>query len=100
MEYSSGPLEDVENRPLSDSGFNADALSLPMRHWNRSGPLRTVRSKPAFYRLMGGSLKEVMRRLLVIAASCQLSFVTSTAKKPLQKTQPEKKFYPLEPKLL
>ncbi|OWM80010.1 hypothetical protein CDL15_Pgr009988 [Punica granatum] len=58
MEYSSGPLEDVENRPLSDSGFNADALSLPMRHWNRSGPLRTVRSKPAFYRLMGGSVSE------------------------------------------
>ncbi|OWM80005.1 hypothetical protein CDL15_Pgr009983 [Punica granatum] len=49
MEYSSGPLEDVENRPLSDSGFNADALSLPMRHRNRSGPQRTMRSKPAFY---------------------------------------------------
>ncbi|OWM80006.1 hypothetical protein CDL15_Pgr009984 [Punica granatum] len=58
MEYSSSPLEDVENRPLSDLGFNADALSLPMRHGNRSGPLRTVRSKPAFYRLMGGSMSE------------------------------------------
>lgn len=58
MEYSSGPLEVVENRPMSDSGFNGGAMFLPMRHGNRSGPLRTMKSKPAFYRLRGGSISE------------------------------------------
>ncbi|KAK4775536.1 hypothetical protein SAY87_023497 [Trapa incisa] len=58
MGYCSGPLEDVENRLMSDSGFNGGAMFLPMRHGNRSGPLRTARSKPAFYRLRGGSISE------------------------------------------
>lgn len=58
MEYSSGPLEDVENRPFSASSFIGDHVSLPVRHGNRSGPLRTARSKPAFYRLRGGSVSE------------------------------------------
>ncbi|XP_047315199.1 receptor-like serine/threonine-protein kinase ALE2 isoform X5 [Impatiens glandulifera] len=41
MEYSSGPLE------VTDRSFSASGLS------NRSGPLRTVRSKRMFYRLKG-----------------------------------------------
>ncbi|KAM1346310.1 hypothetical protein ACFX13_036376 [Malus domestica] len=53
MEYSSGPLEDMENRPFSTSSLVGDEISLPIRHGNRSGPLRTVRSKPAFYRIRG-----------------------------------------------
>ncbi|KAJ4832300.1 Receptor-like serine/threonine-protein kinase ale2 [Turnera subulata] len=53
MEYSSGPLEDMENRPFSASSLVGDRLSLPITHGNRSGPLRTVRSKPAFYRSRG-----------------------------------------------
>ncbi|CAN0897748.1 Receptor-like serine/threonine-protein kinase ALE2 [Linum grandiflorum] len=47
MEYSSGPLE--ENRPVSGSSFSS-----PVGHGgNRSGPLRTIRSKPSFYRFRG-----------------------------------------------
>lgn len=53
MEYSSGPLEDMENRPFSTSSFNGDELSLPIRHGNRSGPLRTTRSKLSLYRFSG-----------------------------------------------
>ncbi|XP_061368579.1 receptor-like serine/threonine-protein kinase ALE2, partial [Gastrolobium bilobum] len=50
MEYSSGPLE-MENRPFSASSLIGDDISLPIRHGNRSGPLRTARSKLSFYRL-------------------------------------------------
>ncbi|KAG8389135.1 hypothetical protein BUALT_Bualt02G0197700 [Buddleja alternifolia] len=53
MEYSSGPLEDIENRPFSESAFVEGGLALPTRHGNRSGPLRTIRSNRAFYRLEG-----------------------------------------------
>ncbi|KAL6564054.1 Receptor-like serine/threonine-protein kinase ale2 [Orobanche hederae] len=53
MEYNSSPLDEVENRPFSGSGFVDGGVALPIRHGNRSGPLRTVRSKPAFYRLQG-----------------------------------------------
>ncbi|GFZ20179.1 protein kinase superfamily protein [Actinidia rufa] len=53
MEYSSGPLEEMENRPFSASGLTGGGGFLPIRHGNRSGPLRTVRIKPAFYRLKG-----------------------------------------------
>ncbi|KAF5960713.1 hypothetical protein HYC85_001922, partial [Camellia sinensis] len=53
MDYSSGPLEDTENRPFSGSSLIGGRVFLPIRHGNRSGPLRTVRSKPAFYRLKG-----------------------------------------------
>lgn len=53
MEYSSGPLEEMENRPYSASSLAGDGISLPIRHGNRSGPLRTIRSKPNFYRLRG-----------------------------------------------
>ncbi|CAK9133436.1 unnamed protein product [Ilex paraguariensis] len=54
MDYSSGPLEELENRPFSASSlFGGGGVSLPIGHGNRSGPLRTVRSKPAFYRLKG-----------------------------------------------
>ncbi|XP_042046635.1 receptor-like serine/threonine-protein kinase ALE2 isoform X2 [Salvia splendens] len=53
MEYSSGPLDDLENRPFSASGLVEGGMSLPLRHGNRSGPLRTVRSNRAFYRLQG-----------------------------------------------
>ncbi|XP_065873979.1 receptor-like serine/threonine-protein kinase ALE2 [Euphorbia lathyris] len=52
MDYSSGPLEDMENRQFSASSLGGDR-SLAIRQGNRSGPLRTVRSKPAFYRLRG-----------------------------------------------
>ncbi|KAL9384340.1 hypothetical protein Peur_021350 [Populus x canadensis] len=53
MQYSSGPLEEMENRPFSASSLDGDRwLSLPI-HGNRSGPLKTVRSKPSFYRLRG-----------------------------------------------
>ncbi|KAL5538880.1 hypothetical protein UlMin_043123 [Ulmus minor] len=54
MEYSSGQLEEMDqNRPFSTSSWIGDDFSLPLRHGNRSGPLRTVRSKPAFYRQTG-----------------------------------------------
>ncbi|XP_071714074.1 receptor-like serine/threonine-protein kinase ALE2 [Rutidosis leptorrhynchoides] len=54
MDYSSGPLEDMENRPFSASSFDGGlGVSLPISHGNRSGPLRTVRSKPLFYRSKG-----------------------------------------------
>uniref|UniRef100_A0A7C8YX51 Receptor protein serine/threonine kinase n=1 Tax=Opuntia streptacantha TaxID=393608 RepID=A0A7C8YX51_OPUST len=52
MEYSSGPLE-MENRPFSTSSLVGEHVALPIAHDNRSGPLRTVRSKPFFYRLKG-----------------------------------------------
>ncbi|XP_052171313.1 receptor-like serine/threonine-protein kinase ALE2 [Diospyros lotus] len=60
MEYSSGPLEEMENRPFSASSLirgGGGVPGLPVGHGNRSGPLRTVRSKQAFYRLKG-SLSE------------------------------------------
>ncbi|KAL6505298.1 Receptor-like serine/threonine-protein kinase ale2 [Orobanche gracilis] len=53
MEYNSSPLDEVTNRSLSGSGFVEGGVALPIRHGNRSGPLRTVRSKPAFYRSQG-----------------------------------------------
>ncbi|XP_052187876.1 receptor-like serine/threonine-protein kinase ALE2 [Diospyros lotus] len=53
MEYCSDPLEEMENRPFSASSLNRGGVFLPIRHGNRSGPLRTVRSKPAFYRPKG-----------------------------------------------
>ncbi|KAL3573246.1 hypothetical protein D5086_027150 [Populus alba] len=40
MQYSSGPLEEMENRPFSASSLDGDRLSLPL-HGNRSGPLKT-----------------------------------------------------------
>lgn len=52
MDYSSGPLEEMENRPFSTSSLIGD-VSSPVRHTNRSGPLRTIRSKPSFFRLRG-----------------------------------------------
>ncbi|GMI85729.1 Abnormal Leaf Shape 2 [Hibiscus trionum] len=53
MEYSSGQLDETENRPFSASSLVGDGTSLPIRHGNRSGPLRTVRSKPSYYTLRG-----------------------------------------------
>ncbi|CAO2839822.1 unnamed protein product [Amaranthus hypochondriacus] len=53
MDYSSGPLDEIENRPFSTSSLVGDRGSLPLTHGNRSGPLRTVKSKPSFYRLKG-----------------------------------------------
>ncbi|GKU86177.1 hypothetical protein SLEP1_g735 [Rubroshorea leprosula] len=58
MDYSSGPLEEMENRPFSTSSFIGGGVSLPVRHGNRSGPLTTIRSKPSLYRLRGGSMSE------------------------------------------
>ncbi|KAJ0113028.1 hypothetical protein Patl1_01673 [Pistacia atlantica] len=54
MEYSSGPLEDVENRAFSASSLGGDGVSLPIRHGNRSGPLRTVRSLDSLVYEVGG----------------------------------------------
>ncbi|KAA8543434.1 hypothetical protein F0562_021071 [Nyssa sinensis] len=51
MDYSSSPLE-VETRPFSASSL-VGGVSFPINNGNRSGPLRTVRSKPGFYRLKG-----------------------------------------------
>ncbi|KAL6208878.1 hypothetical protein ACLB2K_019821 [Fragaria x ananassa] len=53
MEYSSGTLEDMENRLFSASSFVGNEVSLPIRHGNRSGPLRTIRNKPTFYKARG-----------------------------------------------
>ncbi|XP_054803448.1 receptor-like serine/threonine-protein kinase ALE2 [Prosopis cineraria] len=53
MEYSSGPLEEMENRPFSTSSLLGDEMSSPIRHGNRSGPLRSVRSKLSLYRFTG-----------------------------------------------
>ncbi|KAL2344943.1 hypothetical protein Fmac_006228 [Flemingia macrophylla] len=53
MEYSSGPLEEMDNRPFSTSSLIGDEISLPIKHGNRSGPLRTVRSKLSLHRFTG-----------------------------------------------
>ncbi|KAK4272982.1 hypothetical protein QN277_021460 [Acacia crassicarpa] len=53
MEYSSGPLEEMENRPFSASSLLGDEISSPIMHGNRSGPLRSVRSKLSLYRFTG-----------------------------------------------
>nr|KYP70762.1 Serine/threonine-protein kinase PBS1 [Cajanus cajan] len=53
MEYSSGPLEEMDNRPFSTSSLIGDEMSLPIKHGNRSGPLRTVRSKLSLHRFTG-----------------------------------------------
>ena len=59
MEYSSGPLEEMENRPFSASSLGVEeGPSLQITLGNRSGPLRTIRSKPRFYRLKRGSMSE------------------------------------------
>ncbi|XP_068653978.1 receptor-like serine/threonine-protein kinase ALE2 isoform X2 [Aristolochia californica] len=50
MECSSGPLEEID-RPLSTPTSMPGPGSLTAH--NRSGPLRTLRSNPAFYRLRG-----------------------------------------------
>lgn len=50
MEYSSGSLDQIENRLFSTSSFNGDRFSSPVRHGNMSGPLRTFRSKPSLKR--------------------------------------------------
>ncbi|OIV92105.1 hypothetical protein TanjilG_27260 [Lupinus angustifolius] len=51
MEYSSGPLQ-MENRQFSTSSLVED-ISVPIRHGNMSGPLRTNRSKLSLYRFTG-----------------------------------------------
>ncbi|KAL4558613.1 hypothetical protein LXL04_036814 [Taraxacum kok-saghyz] len=45
MDYSSGPLEEMDNRSFEGGLMGSQG--------NRSGPLRTVRSKPLFYRSKG-----------------------------------------------
>ena len=49
MEYNSGPIEEMENRLFSASSLYGDEMSLPIRHGNKSSPLRTVRRKVALY---------------------------------------------------
>ena len=53
MEYSSGPIEEMENRLFSASSLFRDEMSLPIRLGNKSGPLRTVQRKAALYRFTG-----------------------------------------------
>lgn len=54
MEYSPGPLEEMRMEPVSaPSIVGLGGGSLPIRHGNRSGPLRMGRNKAAFYRLRG-----------------------------------------------
>lgn len=53
MDYSSGPLEETGKQVFSDSSFLGGGGFLPIEHGNRSGPLRTVRSKVCPYRLKG-----------------------------------------------
>lgn len=53
MEYSSGPIEEMENRLFSASNLFGDEISLPIRHGNRSGPFRTIQRKTALYRFTG-----------------------------------------------
>lgn len=50
MDYSSGPLEQTD-RPLSTPTLVGRGE--PLTRLNRSGPLRTIRHKPAFFRLRG-----------------------------------------------
>ncbi|XP_028198107.1 receptor-like serine/threonine-protein kinase ALE2 isoform X1 [Glycine soja] len=60
MDYSSGHLEMMENRPFSASSFNGDEISLPMGHQVRSDPLRTAQSKLTFYKLTRSQSEHVV----------------------------------------
>ncbi|WJX11894.1 Receptor-like serine/threonine-protein kinase ale2 [Trifolium repens] len=54
MDYSSGPLDVLENRQFAGSTYMGDDMSLPIRLGNSSGPLRTARrSNLSFYRFTG-----------------------------------------------
>ncbi|KAJ8431698.1 hypothetical protein Cgig2_022320 [Carnegiea gigantea] len=53
MDYSSGPIDEMGNRPFSTSSLMGERIAWPIAHENRSGSLRTMRSKPALYRLKG-----------------------------------------------
>ena len=44
MEYSSGPLEEMENKLFSASSLVGKEVPLQITHENKSGPLRTIRS--------------------------------------------------------
>ncbi|CAI9774406.1 unnamed protein product [Fraxinus pennsylvanica] len=76
MEYSSGPLEEFENRPFSASELVEGGVALPIRHGNRSGPLRTVRSKQALYRLQGSMSEHsgLSRRAWINGTEYEASF--------------------------
>ncbi|GAA0139990.1 hypothetical protein LIER_35175 [Lithospermum erythrorhizon] len=54
MDYSSGPLEEFEKRQFPGSSLTSGRVALPIKHGNRSGPLRTVRN-PAFQRVEGST---------------------------------------------
>ncbi|XP_043705850.1 receptor-like serine/threonine-protein kinase ALE2 isoform X2 [Telopea speciosissima] len=58
MEYCSSPLDEIDNRLFSTSSLGGEERQLSITQSNRSGPLRTVRSRPAFYRLRRGSMSE------------------------------------------
>ncbi|KAL8055309.1 hypothetical protein ABFX02_04G048000 [Erythranthe guttata] len=67
MEYSSGPLEE----------FDSGGVAMPIRHGNRSGPLRTIRSNRSFYRLQGSVSEHggyVAKRAWDGGAGCEGSF--------------------------
>uniref|UniRef100_A0A7N0U929 Protein kinase domain-containing protein n=1 Tax=Kalanchoe fedtschenkoi TaxID=63787 RepID=A0A7N0U929_KALFE len=56
MEYCSGSMEEMgnNNRPFSSADFYGEGgVSSSVNQANRSGPLRTTRSKPSFYRSKG-----------------------------------------------
>ncbi|KAI3461007.1 hypothetical protein Pfo_017670 [Paulownia fortunei] len=77
MEYSSGPLEELENRPFSASGLGEGGVALPIRHNNRSGPLRIIRNNRAFYRQQGSMSEHgglLMKRALNDGSGYEASF--------------------------
>ncbi|KAL9685987.1 hypothetical protein QQ045_023442 [Rhodiola kirilowii] len=55
MEYCSGSMEEMDNnnRPFSSSDLYGEGVASSINQANRSGPLRTTRSKPSFYRSKG-----------------------------------------------
>ncbi|KAE9619410.1 putative protein kinase RLK-Pelle-Extensin family [Lupinus albus] len=53
MEYSSGRLEEIGNKLFSASSLISDDIFLPIKYANRSGPLKTTRSKISMYKLEG-----------------------------------------------
>ncbi|KAF5178349.1 Receptor-like serine/threonine-protein kinase ALE2 [Thalictrum thalictroides] len=54
MDYSSGPLDEIDNRLFSPFSIDGRDETLPTKHISRSGPLRTTR-KPAFFSRGSGS---------------------------------------------
>ena len=77
MEYSSSPIEEMENRLFSASSWFGDEMSLLIRHRNRSSPLRKVRRKAALYRFTGSRSEHGVSFqgvLGMMGIGCKISF--------------------------